>query len=57
MLFLALPGRGTAVHLTSCHIIHMLKQNKGVYIESEEEKDISTPGDKPRMSYEGFRSM
>lgn len=40
-------GTGRAVGLARSHVVHTVKQNKGVLIECETGKDIPTQGDKP----------
>lgn len=50
-------GTGRAVGLARSHVIHTVKQNKGVLIESETGKDIPTQGDKPSTACQGSLSL
>lgn len=47
----------TVVGLVECHKTHMLKQNKGVHIESETGKGIPTQGDKSSAACEDSFSL
>lgn len=50
-------GTGRAVGLARSHVMHTVKQNKGVLIESEAGKDIPTQGDKPSTACQGSLSL
>lgn len=41
----------TVVGLSRCHMVHRFKQSKAAHVEYETGKDISTQGDKSRISY------
>lgn len=49
---LSLLGTDIIVKWAGCHVIHTLKQNKGIHVEADTWKDIPTQGENPSTVYE-----